>query len=221
MGGLVWGPKVDGSGGAPRGAHQSVIRFDGWFNEIKQLQPKMSKRITLCLRGDPALLAQKNILPDHVGRGARFIQGPLPLTSPCPPMPACSNRDCTHRFNNLLGIPSPPARQEGMNGTWPQLKPSLLAAQTARRGDPSTTPASGGDAAAAHRRCGHQTAHVGPAAGLAAQVLLVRLVPDEFLKSVSTTVTGVFMDGHGGLHRVGARRASKDSPADPLPNISA
>ena len=37
-------------------------------------------------------------------------------------MPACSNRDTTHRFNNLLGIPSPPARQEGMNGRWPQLK---------------------------------------------------------------------------------------------------
>ena len=54
-GGWLWARVVQMQrrGGVPLHAAQSVLRFEVWFNEIKRLQAKMSKRITLCLRGDP------------------------------------------------------------------------------------------------------------------------------------------------------------------------
>ncbi len=126
-GGRVWGPKVGGAGGAPWGGHQSVIRFDVWPNKINRLRAKMSKRITLCLRGDLGRsrpLVHKRGGMRHptrgrgrtrpTGHGSRGSQRPLPLTSPCPPMPACSNWDCTPPQQP----PNSSGRRHWMPGTW-------------------------------------------------------------------------------------------------------
>ena len=91
-------------GWCPLGWPQSVLRFEVRFNEIKWLQAKKSKRITLCLRGDTArrlswLFARRGwvrLVMHGVPLVARqwSFWWTLPLASPCPPMPACSKRGC-------------------------------------------------------------------------------------------------------------------------------
>ena len=106
---------------SPPAGVQSVIRFEVRSNEIKWLPTNMSKRITLCLRGDTARRLSRffawrrwvRLVMHGVPLVARqwSFRWTLPITSPCPPMPACSNRGCAS-FQKPPGHLEPSARQE-------------------------------------------------------------------------------------------------------------
>ena len=124
--------------------------------------------------GGPGKLAQKNIFPDHVGRGARFIQGPLPLNQPMPTNAGLFQPGLHPPLQQPPGHPEPSrVLEEGMNGPWPVLKRHTSTTPFTPRASSAWVPTSitgvartlGDDGCVQHqrhrfpRRCGRQQQH--------------------------------------------------------------